>query len=207
MSEKFTNELTLILKKYIPSIDTQNAIIKYQIDLLSIKPYDIYDLLIPLKSIFQINNCKNNFSNCLKEIYTLHLKYSDVLDKTSKCIKIDLTSAISIPKIESFVVYLFLLDNDFAIMRFTNFKEDDSEEDTEYTGKLSNLTQYLIRTKNAFEIDLTCFLFFLFLFNSSSDNSIDSSGAQALASALQYNSSLLCLDLGRFFPFILFFFS
>ena len=201
----FTDQLLEILKKYIPNIDIQNPIIKYLIDKFKIKISDISDLLIPLKSIFQINNCKNNFIKCLKEIYTLHLKYSDVLDKTSKCIKIDLTSAISIPKIESFVVYLFLLDNDFAIMRFTNYKEDDSEEDTEYTGKLSNLTHYLIRTKNAFEIDLSCFLF-LFLFNSSSDNSIESSGAQALASALQYNSSLLSLNLKSFLCFLSIFF-
>ena len=157
----FTDYLLEIIRKYIPHIDIQNTIIKYQINALIIKTSEISDLLISLKSIFQINNCKNNFIECLKEIYSLHMKYYEILDESSKCIKIDLTSAISIPKIESFVVYLFLLDNDFAIMRFTNYKEDDSEEDTEYTGKLSNLTHYLIRTKNAFEIDLSCFLFFI----------------------------------------------
>ena len=163
MSEKYTDELILILKKYIPNINIQNPIIQYQIETLNIEIYDISDLLIPLKSIFQINNCTNNFNNCLKEIYSLFLNYSEILNitSTSKSIEIDLSAALSIPQIESFVVYLFLLDNDFAIMRFTNYKEDDSEEDTEYTGKLSNLTHYLIRTKNAFEIDLSCFLFFI----------------------------------------------
>ncbi len=104
MSEKFTNELTLILKKYIPNIDLQNPIIKYQIDKLSIEIYDFYDLLIPLKSIFQINKCKNNFIECLKEIYSLHLKYSEILDETSKCIEIDLSAALSIPQIESLII-------------------------------------------------------------------------------------------------------
>ncbi len=164
MSEKFTNELLIILKKYIPNIDIQNPIIKYQIDKLGIENYDILELLFPLKSIFQINNCNNNFIECLKEIYTLILKYSELLNRTSKNIEINLSTAISIPQIESFIICLFLLDNDFAIMRFTNYKEDDSEEDTEYIGKLSNLTQYLIRTKNIFDIDLSCFLFFSFLF-------------------------------------------
>ena len=162
MSEFFTNELILILKKYIPNIDIHNPIIKYQFDTFNIKHYEISKLLIPLKSIFQINNCNNNFIECLKEIYTLILKYSELLNRTSKNIEINLSTAISIPQIESFIICLFLLDNDFAIMKFTNFKEDDSEEDTEYTGKLSNLTHYLIRTKNAFEIDLYCFLFFCF---------------------------------------------
>ena len=164
MSVKYTNELTIILKKYIPNIDIQNPIIKYQIDKLKIKFFDIYELLVPLKSIFQINNCKNNFNNCFKDIYTLHLKYSEKLDDISKYIEISLSAALSIPQIESYIICLFLLDNNFAIMRFTNYKEDDSEEDTEYTGKLSNLTHYLIRTKNTFEIDLTCFHFFCFFF-------------------------------------------
>ena len=180
MSEKYTNELTLILKKYIPSIDKQNAIIKYQIDLLSIKPYDIYDLLIPLKSIFQINNCKNNFIECLKEIYLFQLKYSEMVGDTSKNIEIDLSAAISIPQIESYIICLFLLDNNYSNLEFRN-------------GTLSNLTQYLFRTKNSFDINLTCFLFFFFFI--SSVNYIVSSGTQALASALQHNSSLLSLYL------------
>ena len=104
MSEKFTKEVTIILKKYIPNIDIQNPIIKYQIDKLKIKIYDIYDLLFPLKIIFQINKCNNTFIECLKDIYTLHLKYSKILSKTSKCIKIGLSAAISIPQIEGYLV-------------------------------------------------------------------------------------------------------
>ncbi len=62
------------IKKYIPNIDKQNPIIKYQIDELIRWIYDISYYLIPLKSIFQINNCKNNFIECFKEIYTLRIK-------------------------------------------------------------------------------------------------------------------------------------
>ncbi len=45
-------------------------------------------------------------------------------------------------------------------------------------------------------------VFFLFLL-SFSDNKIGSSSAQALASSLQYNSSLLNLDLGGLLAFLL----
>ena len=99
----FYDEFLEILKKYIPNIDTQNPIIKYQINALIIKTSEISDLLISLKSIFQINNCKNNFIECLKEIYSYHLKYSEILDVTSKCIEIDLSAPLSIPQIESFI--------------------------------------------------------------------------------------------------------
>ena len=102
MSEKYTKKLILILKKYIPNIDIQNPIIKYQIDKLITRISDIYDLLIPLKSIFQINTSNNNFIECFKEIYFFHLKYFEILDRTSKNIEIDLSSALSIPQIESF---------------------------------------------------------------------------------------------------------
>ena len=104
MSEMFTNELTVILKKYIPNIDIQNPIIKYQIELLSIRIYDISNLLFPLKHIFQINDCKNNFLECLKEIYSLNLKYSEIPNEVSKSIEIDLSAAISIPQIASFII-------------------------------------------------------------------------------------------------------
>ena len=109
MSEKYTDELILILKKYIPNINIQNPIIQYQIETLNIEIYDISDLLIPLKSIFQINNCTNNFNNCLKEIYSLFLNYSEILNitSTSKSIEIDLSAALSIPQIESFIICLF----------------------------------------------------------------------------------------------------
>ncbi len=107
MSEFFTNELILILKKYIPNIDLQNPIIKYQIDSLIIKISYISNLLFPLKSIFQINNCTNNFNECLKEIYLFQLKNSEMLGETSKCIEIDLSAAISFPQIESFIICLF----------------------------------------------------------------------------------------------------
>ena len=127
-NDKFLQDLMLILKKYIPNIDLQNPIIKYQIDKLNTNIYDISDLIIPLKSIFQINNCKNKFIECLKDIYSLHLKYSERLHRASKRIVIDLSAALSIPQIESFIICLFLLVNDFAIMRFTNFIEDNYEE-------------------------------------------------------------------------------
>ena len=102
----FTDQLLEILKKYIPNIDIQNPIIKYLIDKFKIKISDISDLLIPLKSIFQINNCKNNFNfiECLKEIYSLHLKYSEILHQYSKFIEIDLSAALSLPQIESFII-------------------------------------------------------------------------------------------------------
>ena len=191
MSEKFTNELILILKKYIPNIDIQNPIIKYQIDKLIIKISDIYDFLIPLKSIFQINNCKNNFIECLKEIYSLHMKTSEILYQSSKYIGIDLSAALSMPQIESFIICLFLLDNNYANLMFRNY------------GTLSTLTQYFSKQRNTFEIDLSGFLFFLL---SSSANYIGSSCAQALASSLQHDSSLLSLYLAclLFFPFIFF---
>ena len=150
MSEKYSSELVLILKKYIPNIDIQNPIIKYQIDKLKIKTYDIYDILFPLKSIFLINNCKNNFIECLKEIYSLHLKYSEILNETSKSIEIDLSAALSIHQIESFIICLFLLDNDYANLMFRNY------------GTLSTLTQYFSKQRNTFEIDLACFHFFCF---------------------------------------------
>ena len=100
----FSNQVLFILKKYIPNIDIQNPITKYQIDKLKIKISDIFDFLIPLKSIFQINNCKNNFIECLKEVYSLYLKYSEIIDRNSKCIKIDLSAALSLPQIESFII-------------------------------------------------------------------------------------------------------
>ncbi len=99
----FTDYLLEIIRKYNPNIDIQNPIIKYLIDKFKIKISDISDLLIPLKSIFQINNCKNNFIECLKEIYSLYLKYSDIPNKTSKSIEIDLSAPLSIPQIESFI--------------------------------------------------------------------------------------------------------
>ena len=55
---------------------------------------------------------------------------------------------------------IFFEESDFEEANFeesTNF-----EEDSEFTRNLSNLTQYLIRTKNTFEISLSCFLFFCF---------------------------------------------
>ena len=176
---KGTDELLEVLKKYIPNIDLQNPIIKYHFDKLKNKISDISDLLVPVKSIFLINDCKTKFIECLLEIYSLHLKYSEKLDDISKYIEISLSAALSIPQIESYIICLFLLDNDFAIMRLTDFKKDDYEDDgfedveiedveedysEEASGKLSNLTQYLFRTKNAFEIVLSCFLFFSFFF-------------------------------------------
>ena len=144
MSVKYTNEVTLILKKYIPNIDIQNPIIKYQIDKLKTRIYYIYALLFPLKNIFQINNCKNKFIECLKEIYSFHLKYSEILYDTSKSIEIDLSASVSIPRIESFIICLFLLDNNYAKLEFRNY------------GSFSKRTQYIFRTKNAFEINLGC---------------------------------------------------
>ena len=110
MSEKATKELTLILKKYIPNIDLQNPIIKYQIDELKTWIFVISNLLIPLKSIFQINNCTNNFNNCLKEIYSLFLNYTEILNitSTSKSIEIDLSAALSIPHIEGYKFNLII---------------------------------------------------------------------------------------------------
>ena len=107
MREKFTNELTIILKNYIPNIDIQNPIIKYQIDRLKTKNCDISFLLITLKSILQVNNCKNDFIECLKQIYTLHLKYSEILYETSRSIEKVISGGLSIPQIESFINCLF----------------------------------------------------------------------------------------------------
>ena len=150
MSEKYTNELIFILKKYIPNIDIQNPIIKYQIDRLIIKISYISNLLFPLKSIFQINNCKNNYSECLKEIYSLYLKYYAWWDfkvywNRSFC-------CYFFPSNWEFYYLLIFLDNSYAIMNFRNY------------ANLSNLTHYFIGTKNTFDVVLSCFLFFSFLF-------------------------------------------
>ena len=107
LSVKATKKFPFILKKYIPNIDIRNPFIKYQIGNLKIMFSDISELIVPLKSIFQINNCKNDFIECFKKIYSLHLIYSYSFKETSRCIVINLSSAISIPHFESFIIFYF----------------------------------------------------------------------------------------------------
>ena len=104
MKDKFINELLIILQKFIPNIDIQNPIIKYHINALRRTTY-FPNLLFSLQCLFQIYNCQSNFNECLKEIYALQIKYSDIKHETLKSIKIDLSADISIPSIESLIYY------------------------------------------------------------------------------------------------------
>ena len=91
MENEFNNEILNILKEYLRDIDITTPKIAFQID--NLKYYltnkegcNISDIIYPLKVIFQSYNCNTNFIKCLKSIYVLHFKYSNLI--SSPCQRI-----------------------------------------------------------------------------------------------------------------------